>query len=122
MGKYVNNQLFAGEIVMHEAHYHWTHYLSWISLFTLGLWPLIQCFTDEFVITSKRIVLKKGLLIHNCLEMSINRIETVNVEQGIIGRILGVGTISIIGTGGTRNQIKGIGNPNLFKKCFMETL
>ena len=122
MGKYVNKHLLPGEQVMYETTYHWTHYFSWVSIFTLGLYPYIQTKTDEFVVTSKRIVIKKGLITYNTLEMNLSRIETVHVEQSILGRILGFGSITIIGTGGTREQFMEIQNPIQFRQSFMNII
>ena len=102
MGRYVNNNLYRDEQVIFETNYHWIHYFSWVSLFTLGIYPLIQSSTDEFVVTSRRIIIKRGLISHYTLEMNVSRIETVNVRQSIIGRIFNYGCITIIGTGGTR--------------------
>ena len=122
MGKYVNKHLLPGEEVVHETTYHWTHYLSLVSLFTLGLYPYIQAKTDEFVVTSKRIIIKKGLIAYYTLEMNLSRVETVNVEQSLVGRLLGYGCITIIGTGGTRERFMGIQNPIKFRQSFMQII
>lgn len=122
MGKYVNKHLLPGEQVVHETNYHWTHYLSWVSLFTLGLYPYVQTKTDEFVVTSKRIIIKKGLIAYYTLEMNLSRVETVNVEQSLAGRLLGYGCITIIGTGGTRERFMEIQNPIQFRQSFIQII
>ena len=122
MGKYVNKHLLSGEAVVYETTYHWITYLSWASLFTLGLHPYIQSKTDEFVITSKRVIIKKGLLVFYTFEMNLNRIETVHIKQGLIGRMLGYGSITIIGTGGTSERFTEIKNPIQFRQNFMQIL
>ncbi|MEI6554597.1 MAG: PH domain-containing protein [Paludibacter sp.] len=122
MGNYVNNNLFRNEQVVFETKYHWIHYFSLESLFTLGIWPTIQYYTDEFVVTNKRIIIKKGLLSYFTLEMNLDRIETVNVRQSIFGRIVGYGALTIIGTGGTRESFHCIRNPLQFRRSFMESI
>ena len=122
MGKYVNNNLFTGEHVIFETNYHWVHYFSWVSLFTLGIYPTIQGHTDEFVVTDRRIVIKKGLISYYTLEMNLGRVESVNVHQSILGRIFGFGGITIIGTGGTRETFHDIKNPLEFRRSFMQTI
>lgn len=77
-------------------------------------------FTSEFAITNKRIIIKVGLISRRTLEMNLNKIESVNVDQGILGRILGYGTIVVIGTGGTREPFASISNPIEFRKRFQE--
>jgi uncharacterized membrane protein YdbT with pleckstrin-like domain len=48
--------------------------------------------------------------------MNLNKIESVNVDQGILGRILGYGTIRIVGSGGTRESFPKISKPLQFRK------
>jgi uncharacterized membrane protein YdbT with pleckstrin-like domain len=52
--------------------------------------------------------------------MNLSKIESVNVDQSILGRMLGYGTIRIIGTGGTREEFPNISNPIEFRKKFQE--
>jgi uncharacterized membrane protein YdbT with pleckstrin-like domain len=120
MGTYMNNNLLRNEQVVFETNYHWVHWISWASLFTLGIYPAIQNYTDEFVVTNRRIVIKKGWISYFTLEMNLARIETVNVRQSILGRILGYGSITIIGTGGTRESFRNINRPLQFRRSFME--
>ena len=122
MGSYVNNNLLREETIIYETNYHWTHYLSLVSLFTLGLWPYIQSKTDEFVVTNRRIIIKKGLFSYYTLEMNLSRVETVHVEQSIMGRIMDYGSITIVGSGGTRERFIRIANPILFRQSFMEVI
>jgi uncharacterized membrane protein YdbT with pleckstrin-like domain len=120
MGNYINKNLMKDEYVVYETTYHWTHYLSIISLFTLGLWPYIQSNTDEFVVTNRRIVIKKGLFAYYTLVMNLSRVESVHIEQSIIGRILSYGCITIVGSGGTRERFIHIANPIHFRQSFIE--
>ena len=120
MGSYVNNNLIRNEKVEYEATYHWIIFLSIKSILSLGIIPLIWRWTDEFVITNRRIIIKTGLIARRTLEMNLSKIETVNVNQSILGRILGYGHITIIGTGGTRETFTYISNPILFRRMFQE--
>lgn len=122
MGRYVNANLFPNEAVVLESGYHWIHWFSWASLFTLAIYPTIQSMTDEFVVTNRRIIIKKGLIAYYTLEMNLSRVETVNVRQSILGRIFGYGSITIIGTGGTRESFQHINRPLLFRRSFMEAI
>ena len=122
MGNYINKNLIVDEQVLFETKYHWVHYFSWVSLFTLGIWPTMQLYIEEFVVTNRRIVIKKGLIAYYTLEMNLSRIETVQVKQSIIGRILGFGSITVIGTGGTRETFHLIAHPLQFRRSFMEAI
>lgn len=120
MASYAENNLLNGEYITHETSYHWMHFFTREGLFTLFILPLVQQFTDEFVITNRRVIIKKGLIARYTLEMNLQKIETVNVEQSILGRILGYGCITIVGTGGTRERFHYLKDPIGFRKAFME--
>ena len=120
MGRYVNSVLIKGEHVVYETKLHWIIYFSFRAIFTLWLSPLIRRATSEFVITNKRVIVKVGLIRRKSLEMNLQKIESVNVEQGIMARILGYGTVTIVGTGGTRESFTNIRRPLMFRRKFQE--
>lgn len=120
MAKYTETHLLRGEEIAYQTTYHWMHFISLQGLFSLFIIPLVQQYTDEFVITNKRVIVKKGLIAIWTLEMNLHKIETVNVEQSIPGRIFGYGCLTLIGTGGTREQFNCIKDPIKFRKAFME--
>ena len=120
MAKYTETHLLRGEEIAYQTTYHWMHFLSLQGLLSLFIIPLIQQYTDEFVITNKRVIVKKGLIAIWTLEMNLHKIETVNVEQSILGRIFGYGCLTLIGTGGTREKFNCIRDPIKFRKAFME--
>lgn len=120
MGKYVQQNLGAGEHIVYEAKLHWIIFVSLKALFTLFIPPLIALSTSEFAITNKRVIIKVGLISRRTLEMNLNKIESVNVYQGILGRLLGYGTIVIVGTGGTNEPFHNISDPLTFRKKFQE--
>lgn len=120
MGKYVNNNLVKDERVEFETSYHWIIFCNLRAILTLFIAPLIDKYTDEFAITNKRVIIKTGLISRRTLEMNLSKIESVNVDQGILGRILGYGTIRIIGTGGTKEAFPKIQKPLEFRRKFQE--
>ena len=120
MGSYVNTSLIRDENVVYEAKNHWIIFISLKSFLTLFISPLIENWTSEYAITNKRVIIKLGLISRKTLEMNLSKIESVNVEQSIFGRILGYGAITIIGTGGTRETFSDLANPIQFRRVFQE--
>ena len=120
MGKYVNNHLIRDESVAFETKYHWVIFFTLKSLVTLTISPLIQRALSEFVITNRRIIIKEGFIARRTFEMNLSKIETVNVDQTVMGRLLNYGSITIIGTGGTRETFHNISKPLEFRKAFQE--
>ena len=122
MGSYVQDNLISGEKVVYETRLHWIVFLSVRGLLTLWIWPFIEYWTSEFAITNKRVIVKMGLIRRQTVELNLQRVESVSVDQTIMGRILGYGTITIIGTGGTREPFRRIAHPLEFRKAVEEQL
>lgn len=120
MAKYTEKHLLRGEEIVHQTSYHWMHFFSLHGMLSLFIIPLIQQYTDEFVVTNKRVIIKTGLIAIWTLEMNLQKIETVSVEQSIPGRLLCYGSLTLIGSGGTREKFHCIKDPIKFRKAFME--
>jgi membrane protein YdbS with pleckstrin-like domain len=66
----------------------------------------------EFAVTDKRVIYKRGFIWRRTEEMNMDKVETVDVDQSILGRILGYGTIHVRGTGaGSGIVVRRIGSP-----------
>uniref|UniRef100_A0A7C4PJ61 PH domain-containing protein n=1 Tax=Anaerolinea thermolimosa TaxID=229919 RepID=A0A7C4PJ61_9CHLR len=77
----------------------------------LGLQSLILIFTTEFAITNRRVIAKSGFIRRHTLEMLLAKIESVSVNQNILGRLLNFGTVTVTGTGGTKESFRAIVDP-----------
>jgi uncharacterized membrane protein YdbT with pleckstrin-like domain len=60
------------------------------------------------------VIVKTGLLARRTIEINIARVESVEVEQDIFGRLFNYGAITVIGTGGTKEPFTMIENPQDF--------
>jgi uncharacterized membrane protein YdbT with pleckstrin-like domain len=67
--------------------------------------------TTEIIVTDKRIIHKTGWIARRTEEINISKVETVDVRQGIGGRILGYGTVIIKGVGGGWEPLHLIATP-----------
>jgi uncharacterized membrane protein YdbT with pleckstrin-like domain len=72
---------------------------------------LIITLTTEFAVTNRRVIAKRGLIRRRTLEILLAKIESVAVGQGILGRLLNFGTITVTGTGGTQESFIAIADP-----------
>jgi len=75
--------------------------------------------STELVVTSRRIVAKRGLIRRETFEMLHRKVESISVHQSIAGRILGYGTLVIHGTGGGSEVIPTIAAPLAFRNAAM---
>ena len=81
-----------------------------------GLARYIRLATSEFAITDKRVLVKVGLVRRHTLELLLAKVETIGVDQGVLGRLFDYGTIIVTGTGGTKEPFNAIANPLEFRK------
>ena len=121
MGSYVKSNLLKDEQVVYETTLHWITFMSWRGLLTLFIAPLIDRLSSEFAITDRRVIIKLGVVSRRTFEMNLSKIESVNVDQGIWARMLGYGTITLIGTGGTKETFGNISRPLEFRRQFQQT-
>jgi uncharacterized membrane protein YdbT with pleckstrin-like domain len=86
-------------------------------LLALSGWlgALVRRRTTEFAITDHRVIFKTGLMSRHTLEMNRTKIDSVDVDQTILGRILGYGTIIVRGSGGSLEPIRDIARPLVFR-------
>ena len=87
-----------------------------------GIASFINYTTSEFGITNKRVIVKVGFIRRNSLEVLLNKVEGIQVNQGILGRILGFGSITVSGTGGTKDPFHKIAAPLEFRKKAQEQI
>ncbi len=71
--------------------------------------------TTEFAVTDRRIIYKVGLFARHTLEMNRGKVESVDVDQSILGRLCGFGTVIVRGTGGSLEPILYISDPLAFR-------
>ncbi len=78
-------------------------------LFFVGAW--FRQMTLEMAVTNKRVLYKRGFININTLEMNLDKVETVAVQQSIIGRLLDYGKVHIKGTGQSMERLDFIAAP-----------
>ena len=106
MGSYVDSALTKGEHVIYQGKTSIWSLLPriilgfiFLGLFGLGLlfWidAAIKYFTTELAITNKRIIAKFGLISRTTIEINLQKIESIQVNQGILGRIFNFGSVIV---------------------------
>ena len=80
-----------------------------------ALQALIFYTTSEYGVTSRRIVMKIGWIRRHSIEIFLEKVEALMVDQSMLGRLLGYGSITIVGTGGTQDPFKFVPNPLTFR-------
>jgi uncharacterized membrane protein YdbT with pleckstrin-like domain len=130
MSSYVEKALVQGEQVL---------YLGRLSLWSLfpqiffgilltplivGLFILVPAWikyrSTELAVTNKRVIAKFGFVSRHTIELNVAKIESVQVEQGVLGRMFDFGSIIVAGGGNPFAPVPGIANPLGFRRAFLE--
>ena len=124
---FIEESLSSGEAVVARFKLHWLARLwlvLWILLAvpTLGITLLLVLY--EFLrlrgieqgVTNKRVIYKTGIVSRKSEEMKLTSIETVEIEQGIFGRLLGFGDVKITGRGTSDLVFRRIADPMSVKR------
>ena len=73
--------------------------------------------TTETDVTDRRVVHKTGFINRHTFEIALDKIESVDVEQSIAGRIFNYGDVTIMGVGEGRQTISTIASPLAFRSA-----
>ena len=142
---YIENNLMTGEKILYRTYLHWFvfgwaifwsiltlflfivkfeigGYISLVFLFITFFSELITFKTSEFGLTDKRVIVKVGFIKRKSIEILLKKVEGIQVDQGIFGRIFDYGTILISGTGGVKSPFHKIASPLKFRKEIQEQI
>ena len=128
---YIDSNLIGNEEVIYRGKVTLWAWLPWI------VWGLILGFTtlvgfvliplgylilrsNEAAITNKRLIAKSGLIKRDTVEIPIKKISSLQIKQGISGRLLGYGSLVISDTGAVHAPIRYIKDPMKFRQRFFE--
>src|ERR1700757_3908070 len=71
--------------------------------------------TTETDVTNRRVVHKSGFIKRRTFEMALDKIESVDVNQSILGRLLNYADVTILGVGEGKETISAIASPLAFR-------
>jgi uncharacterized membrane protein YdbT with pleckstrin-like domain len=122
--------------VVYQARLHWVLFIwpvlflafglwassKFLSLHEVGLfvvvmallWSILVWLTYQFsslTIKKKQVILRTGILVRQTIDISLNKIESVDIRQSILGSLFKYGSIVITGTGGTRQEMTYVARP-----------
>jgi len=82
------------------------------------LWSLVhyvELMTSEFAVTTSRLIFKVGLISRYTTELLLSKVESIGVQQGLLGRVLNHGDLTVTGTGGAREVFRRVRDPIGFR-------
>ena len=132
---YLDENLLPDEHVVYRAELHWIIFVRAILVLVVGLVlafvpriapaglvvllvgvvmlvpPFVTYRTTELGVTNRRVIVKTGLVRRRTLELLLRQVEAISVEQSLLGRVLGFGSITLTGTGGVREVFHRVRDP-----------
>lgn len=103
----------------------WIRYLS-IGLVLVALLRLVKAgiykYSTEMAVTNRRIIAKFGLIQRASIEIPLLKIESVIIDQSVIDRLLGSGSVAVRGTGTGMAPVRFIDNPLEFRNVLNSTI
>ena len=138
---YIEKNLMSGEQIVYEARQHWIIYLkpflllliaiglfviptkdmallmqvcmSVVLLVVAAIWAVNIYGGRKYILTNRRLILKRGILRRESTDLVLRRCEGVSISQTILGRMLNYGDVNV-STGEVANKFVQIENPVLF--------
>lgn len=138
---YIEKNLMSGEQIVYEARQHWIIYLkpflllliaiglfviptkdmallmqvcmSVVLLVVAAIWAVNIYGGRKYILTNRRLILKRGILRRESTDLVLRRCEGVSISQTIMGRMLNYGDVNV-STGEVANKFVQIENPVLF--------
>jgi uncharacterized membrane protein YdbT with pleckstrin-like domain len=75
------------------------------------LYAWFDRWTTEIAVTNRRIIFKEGFIRRNTVEMHMDKVESVDVAQSILGRLLDYGNVEVRGTGTGFEPLRFVDRP-----------
>lgn len=140
---YVTENLMPGERVVFQTRIHPIIFTGPVFLLVIGLglltvdwivsglimvglaaWSALSAWihrtTSEFAVTDRRLIAKVGLISRRTVEMHLTKIESLAIDQPVLGRILGFGTVRCRGTGAGDQEFKIVAKAMLVRRHVYE--
>ena len=110
----------AGFVVFGHTLCEWVTRLALLMVIYSFFTSLANYMTSEYAITTKRIIMKTGWIRRNAFEIFLQRIESIQVNQSVFGRIMNYGIITIGGVGSSKDMFYFIPDPLRFRQKVQE--
>jgi len=139
---YIQKNLLPDEKLIYRGHRHWivfAHPVFWLAVCILfsvaegfvgrlswflfliavitGISATINYTASEIGVTNMRVIIKVGLIARTSLESMLQNIAAIEVEQTVMGRFLGYGTIIVRDYSGTNTPFTLINDPFGFRRA-----
>ena len=147
MTTYYKKLLRPNETALHVGKLHWRVYIRAARLFAVALllisaggasqslpltiisFPILliaavvaldawwRRLTTEIVVTNMRVIWKRNWIAVKTREINLSKIETVDIRQSVLDRLIGAGAVVMIGTGGSWEPLRPAAQPRTLRNA-----
>ena len=94
-----------------SGFWRYTTYALALVAVVLLIQQWFQWWVTEIAVTNRRVIYKKGLIRRQTNEMNMDKVESVKIDQSILGRMLDYGNVMMLGTGEGFETLRTIASP-----------
>ncbi len=149
---YIRRHLAPGERIIQHTALHWVSFIRQLLFFSFAvvIYPslrnltghpapgmvlvgigatallvaLLRFWIEEYVVTNRNVISRWGIVRRDVFVYPLGRIEAVDVQQGLLGRLLGYGTIEIH-TAAERDGVASrrfVNNPERWRAAVLDAI
>jgi len=109
--------LAAGSVLQPSSVWLWSALVVAVLAAAASLKAWFRRWTTEIDVTDRRVVYKRGFIRRHTVEINMDKVESVDVDQSVLGRMFDYGDIIIRGTGAGIEPLRGIDSPLAFRNA-----
>jgi membrane protein YdbS with pleckstrin-like domain len=90
-----------------------------LMLIAIGIFliaALLRYYHEDFIVTNQRVIIRHGILTRRILAIFLRTVESVAVEQSVLGRLLSYGDLLVRGTGTSEERFPFLSKPHKFRR------
>lgn len=103
--------------------------LFWLPALLFGgvicIWFIVtwsMYYFSTLTVVDKHLILRTGVFVRQTIDIPLNKIESIDIRQPFFGMILGYGTLTITGTGGTHELVNYLQRPLTCRRYIEQTM
>jgi uncharacterized membrane protein YdbT with pleckstrin-like domain len=77
---------------------------------------LIRRSSTEMAVTNRRVLMKSGIISRKTVELMLSKVESIGINQNMLGRLVGYGSVIVRGSGGTYELFDQVARPLEFRR------
>ena len=105
-----------------ESWMNWSAGLAAIAIvLLLGVVPILAWLASRTTITTRRVIVRQGFIVHRRSEIPLSRVREVRSKRGVMQRLFGSGDVELV-VGDAVTRVRDIPSPNSVINALQELI